>query len=131
MTPEERKEWVGRRDPEKVKASDRARYHRDPEKRLAAMKDYAEKNPEVVQAHKDRYIEDNPEKHKAHYTLNNAVRRGKIEKGPCGREDETCRGRVEGHHDDYSKPLEVRWLCKHHHELEHHYPEGRPNEQPA
>lgn len=26
----------------------------------------------------------------------------------------------ERHHDDYSKPLEIRWLCKFHHEEQHH-----------
>lgn len=24
------------------------------------------------------------------------------------------------HHDDYSKPMEIRWLCKSHHYLHHH-----------
>lgn len=41
-----------------------------------------------------------------------AVRRGKLQKGLC----EFCNSQeVEAHHDDYSKPLEVRWLCKAHH----------------
>lgn len=25
----------------------------------------------------------------------------------------------QAHHDDYSKPLEVRWLCPSHHKLHH------------
>lgn len=29
--------------------------------------------------------------------------------------------RVEAHHSDYSKPLDVDWLCKEHHALWHRY----------
>lgn len=40
------------------------------------------------------------------------VKRGKVNKTPC----EVCgKNEVEGHHQDYNKPLEVRWLCKFHH----------------
>ena len=57
-----------------------------------------------------------PEKYKARYTLRNAVRSGHIVKGVC----EVCGTKnVESHHDDYSKPFEVRWFCHQHHcELE-------------
>lgn len=44
------------------------------------------------------------------------IRRGKIEKQPClfcGNQN------VEAHHHDYSKPLEVTWLCKDHHLINH------------
>jgi len=51
-----------------------------------------------------------------------AIDRGKLIRKPC----EVCgangtfkdgRSEVQAHHDDYNKPLEVRWLCqKHHHE---------------
>ena len=45
-----------------------------------------------------------------------AIISGKLVRQPC----ETCGELVvEGHHDDYTKPLEVRWLCKKHHN-EHH-----------
>ena len=44
------------------------------------------------------------------------VSRGTLVKAPC----EVCGSlEVEKHHDDYDKPLEVRWLCREHH-LEHH-----------
>jgi len=55
-----------------------------------------------------------PEKHKARYTLRNAIRLGKVERGCC----EVCgSAEVEAHHDDYTKPLEVRWLCPLHHRI--------------
>ena len=57
-----------------------------------------------------------PEKYKARYTLRNAIRTGLIKRGTC----EVCGNtKTEAHHDDYSKPFEVKWLChKHHCELE-------------
>ncbi len=39
------------------------------------------------------------------------LRRGLLEKGPC----EVCGGPAQMHHDDYDKPLDVRWLCRTHH----------------
>lgn len=41
-----------------------------------------------------------------------AVKRGELKKLPC----EICgKERVEAHHEDYKKPLQVRWLCRRHH----------------
>ena len=56
-----------------------------------------------------RYRKENPEKYAAHIALNNAIRDGKITKQPC----QKCKSKfdIHGHHKDYSKPLEVNWLC--------------------
>jgi len=58
----------------------------------------------------------NPEKYKAHGLVSTALSRGKLKKKPC----ELCgSSNVEAHHNDYSKPLEVRWLCPKHHAIIH------------
>jgi hypothetical protein len=42
--------------------------------------------------------------------VSNAVRDGRLDRpNRCSRCNE--KGRIEGHHEDYSKPLEVIWLC--------------------
>jgi len=59
-----------------------------------------------------KHAEENPIKRDAKNKVNNAIKSGKLIKESC----EVCSdAKVEGHHDDYSKPLGVRWLCKKHH----------------
>jgi uncharacterized protein (DUF983 family) len=44
--------------------------------------------------------------------LRYAIRIGKIEREPC----EICGSKIShGHHEDYSKPFDVIWLCSKHH----------------
>lgn len=58
----------------------------------------------------------NREKTKAHNNLNYEIRAGRMERGAC----EVCgNAKTDAHHHDYSKPLDVRWLCRRHHILEH------------
>jgi hypothetical protein len=58
----------------------------------------------------------NPEKHKANQQVRHALRRGTIKKQPCA----VCGSeKVQAHHKDYSKPLDVMWLCFPHHLKEH------------
>lgn len=63
-----------------------------------------------------RWRKENPEGYKAHTMVGNAVRDGKLSKKPC----EVCGSSVvHAHHDDYTKPLDVRWLCALHHSRFH------------
>lgn len=55
---------------------------------------------------------------KARSTFNHYMRDNHLERQPC----EICGGPAEAHHDDYDKPLEVRWLCfEHHREWHKHH----------
>lgn len=46
-----------------------------------------------------------------------AIRSGKLKQMPCQR----CRSKkhIDAHHEDYTKPMEVTWLCRDCHGLRH------------
>lgn len=91
-------------NPEKVKEYDKISHKRRREKERVYARSYKKKV--------------DPIKLSARTILNNAVRLGKIIKpNKC----QNCENKkIQGHHPDYTKPLEVIWLCTKHHELEHH-----------
>lgn len=63
-----------------------------------------------------RHRKRNPKKYWAKKLLGRAIFLGIIQRAGC----EDCGAtRTEGHHDDYDKPLEVRWLCRLHHKRWH------------
>lgn len=64
-----------------------------------------------------RYRQNNADKIRARSAVQRAVVNGDLVKASC----EICgEKRTEAHHEDYSKPLDVRWFCKNHHENRHH-----------
>lgn len=64
-----------------------------------------------------------PEGVRARALVARAKRRGELVPQPC----EVCGDpKVDGHHDDYNKPLKVRWLCRMHHMWLHRYGSERP-----
>lgn len=52
--------------------------------------------------------------------VSNAIRDGRLQRGPCARCGATSR--VQAHHPDYSRPLDVVWLCFNHHRAAHGVP---------
>lgn len=73
-------------------------------------------------AHKRRWTAANAEKRAAHKAVERALARGELTRQPC----ERCgAANANAHHDDYSRPLAVMWLCQRHH-AERHKEIGRP-----
>lgn len=119
---DQRRAWIARRDSAKVQAADRARYERDREKRLAAMKVYRESDQGkvLIAEFKRAWALRNLDKTAAHMAVSNAVRDGRLQRGTCVcMEQGDCDGRIEAHHPDYSRKLDVVWMCMHHHKQLH------------
>jgi hypothetical protein len=86
------------------------------EEKSEYIKNWRKDNPEKNKQHKTKWQKNNPEKILAHNTVNRAITNGILIREPC----EICGDKkTEAHHDDYSKPLDVRWLCSKHHKAWH------------
>lgn len=101
LDPEFRIKEAERHRKKAIKQRSNPNYKVDPLKKREAMRKYKEKYPQ---------------KHKAKQLVANAIRSGKLNVFPCSK----C-GAInsEAHHEDYSKPLEVIWLCPKHHAERH------------
>lgn len=105
------REWA-ERNPEKVAEANKRRAERARVNRPVKEK----KVPLTMAERKRRYYERHPIKAEARKIYRYALRTGKLVKGPCS----VCGSlEVDGHHEDYTKPLEVVWLCKSHHRDAH------------
>lgn len=72
---------------------------RYPDKAIKQAASYRLRNPDKIKARKIVFVE---------------LRAGKLKRQPC-----FCGVKGEAHHDDYSKPLQITWLCKKHHVEKH------------
>lgn len=85
-------------------------------RRILRVKSGYPKNPELRRKIRQEYKKRNPEKYRARKIVCDSVRRGALKRQPC----EVCgKPNAQAHHDDYTKPLNIKWLCHFHH-VQHH-----------
>lgn len=90
-----------KRNRERKRASNNAWHAKNSANRADATRSYRKRHPEA---------------NAAHQAVATAIRNGTLSRQPCS----VCgAGRAHAHHDDYSKPLSVIWLCHRHH-MERH-----------
>lgn len=93
-----------------------AKTDRGIEARRRAQKKYAESHRAEATKRSREYRLKNPKKSRAHDLVAYAIKIGSLVRLPC----EVCGANSHvAHHDDYEKPLEVRWLCQTHHKQWH------------
>lgn len=115
-----RKSWreYGARNRDARRSYHRDLYRREPGKVAARVKRYrrTDTGKAVARRSEARMRAKHPEKYAARQAVLVAVRSGRLVPRPCQR----CRsGNAQAHHPDYSKPLEVEWLCQPCHRSEH------------
>lgn len=96
-------------------------YYRRPgvaERARQRVKRYRDANLPIVRD-RDRargFRETDRTKIEARQAVVRAIRSGVLTRGPC----EVCGATpADAHHEDYSRPLDVRWLCERHHGAAH------------
>jgi hypothetical protein len=104
---QKKKEW-DERHPEKVAEANKRRL----ERYHASRPPKVDRVPLTMAERQRRYYEKYPIKFESRKIYKAALKTGRIVKEPC----RVCGAlEVDGHHEDYFKPLEVVWLCRPHH----------------
>ena len=92
----------------RIRKKGRERYHRKKQEGNLPKKYESKKAVKSVQ----KWQKNNKHKVKASYLVRKALWRGELKKPDfcpfCGEKDV----RIEAHHEDYTKPLEVLWCCR-------------------
>jgi hypothetical protein len=110
---EKNRDWR-RRNREKVREKNRrwAKTSAGRQAHRQRQKAYRDRHPGLAYQQTKRGYLSSPEKARARAAVHYAVRCGKLTRMPC----EVCGNpNSQAHHDDYSKPLEVKWFCPVHH----------------
>lgn len=105
---------------DRIREYDKARNNQP--HRVEARKEYTktEAGKQAKKRAMDAYHKRYPMKYATHVITGNAIRDGKlIQASECS----VCKSteKIEGHHDDYTKPLDVRWLCESCHKKWHRH----------
>jgi hypothetical protein len=108
-------QWL-KKNKDKVKVLQRKWYLNNKKRLNQKSKRYFIQNKDKCQLKHKSYYEKFPDRKKAHLKTRNAIVKGLlIRPKACSTIGCTSKGRIDAHHEDYSKPLEVRWLCTFHH----------------
>lgn len=86
--------------------------HRDQYAEYERRRFQDQERKEMAAKYQKKRRRKDPEKDSARRRVSRAVKNGELKRKPC----EVCGSFYsQAHHEDYSKPLDVIWLCRKHH----------------
>jgi len=113
--PNKRKASVERwraANPEESRAATRRSRAKHKDKRMAECRAWYAANKDKAQAQKAQYRLAFPEQKRAQGAVERAVANGRLSRPVVCSACNMPHERIEGHHEDYTRPLDVIWLCK-------------------
>ncbi len=90
---------------------------RNREKKRLWNREYFKRHPKYVYKKTVQWRANHKTAYKSYQLVQTAIRNGSLQKQVCVNCDEI---KVQAHHENYNKPLDVTWLCHNHH-MQHHY----------
>lgn len=109
---------------DQVREGQHTYYQANRQRVLEMVREWESKNPDKVKKYRQKWLKNNlekryewmrsrpPEEARARAAVARALKSGKLKREPCIACGATT---VQAHHDDYSKALEVDWVCPYHH----------------
>lgn len=115
-----KKYYIANKEKKKKQATEY--YYAHHEKRLLQKKLWEERNRDKQREYRKEYWKEynkgNHLKRKARWTVSNATRDGRLIR-PDNCSKCKIKSYVHAHHNDYTKPLEIEWLCHQCHFTKH------------
>ena len=106
------KEWA-LKNKETLRIKKAQWYQNNKERVKKNVSDYWKQNRSKINQRREKYSLKYPERIKAQEVVRSLLKNG-LEKLPCA----VCgKTKSEAHHDDYSVPEKIIWLCRQHHSL--------------
>lgn len=103
---ESAKRW---RDDHREILRKRSKEYHASERGRQRYREYYESHREDFFARAKKSRKNHKDELRANSIVNHNIERGKLKRQPC----EVCGAeKADAHHDDYNKPLDVRWLCR-------------------
>lgn len=99
----------------------RARYHKNPEAHRKWARLYYQRNKERIKKQRKEYIRRNPQLRSAQEYVRLAILFGDLTRPDSCEICEEKAHKIVAHHRDYSKPLDVLWVCWGCHQYIHYH----------
>jgi|SRR5580658_3767702 hypothetical protein len=113
-----RAEWLAK-NKDRLEAYHRGWVRQNLKTAASYLREWRQTNKEKYNAQINEWQKNNRDKVNAYRKLYRAIKSGKVQRQYVCQDCGSKASRIDAHHEDYSKPLDVLWLCRQCHRNRH------------